>query len=121
MDQRRAVQIGRWQVLAGWVTTFAMLIARAYTVADQITRGHLDIELFVTSVFKLGILAVLVLHYRRYLWPSYFLIGLWPFGFALTLWFAHPPAEVIALGILVGVAFFLGARGMRTLQTLDKI
>jgi hypothetical protein len=120
-DTRRAIQIARWQVMAGWVTVLATLVARLITVVLQLRRSHLDVELFVESLFKSALLFAVAYQYRRHLWPSYLMAAVFPIGFVLTLLNAHPPPTVVALGLAVGLAFFAGARGMHTLRARNAI
>ena len=114
-----ALRVARWQVLVGWAVLLATLIARLTTVALQFARSSHDPELLVESIAKSAVLIVLLVLYRRYRWPSYFLLALWPVNFALTWWFARPSRWVLLLGVGVGIAWLLGARGMRTMHRLQ--
>ncbi len=81
-------------------------------------RSSHDVELLVESLAKSVVLVVLLLFYRRHRWPSYFLLALWPVNFVLTWWFVRPPPWILILGVGVGVAWLVGARGMRTIHRL---
>ena len=113
-----ALRVARWQVFVGWAVLLATLIARLTTVALQFARSSHDLELLVESLAKSVILVVLLVFYPRHRWPSYFLLALWPVNFALTWWLAHPPLGILLLGVGVGVAWLVGAHGMRTIHRL---
>jgi hypothetical protein len=113
-----ALRVARWQVFVGWAVLFATLIARLTTVALQFARSSHDLELLVESLAKSALLVVLLVFYTRHRWPSYFLLALWPVNFALTWWLAHPPLGILLLGVGVGLAWLVGAHGMRTIHRL---
>ena len=117
-SRAHALRVAHWQVFMGWVVLLATLLTRLTTIALQFVRSSHDLELLIESLAKSVVLIVLLLYYRRHRWPSYFLLGLWPLNFALTWWYAHPPATILLLGLVVGVAWLLGARGMRTIHRL---
>ena len=70
---------------------------------------------------KSGLLIAVVVFYGRHRWPAYLMFGVWPFGFILGWWLAHAPPAVLAVGLVVGVTSFLGARGARTLHALRAL
>jgi len=73
---------------------------------------------FGLAVFKSGLLIAVVWFYPRHRWPAYLMLAVWPFGFFLAWTLAHAPPAVMAVGLLVGVGFLLGARGVRRLHEL---
>jgi hypothetical protein len=95
-----------------------MLVARLTTVVLQLSRGNLDAVDFGLAILKSGLLIAIVLRYGRHRWPAYFMLGVWPFGLILGWRLAHAPPAVLAVGLLIGVTSFLGARGAWTLQRL---
>jgi hypothetical protein len=98
-----------------------MLGARLTTVVWQLNEGSLDPARFGQAVFKSGVLIAVVLLYHRYRWPAYLMLAVWPFGFVLAWALAHAPPRVMALGLLAGIGFSLGARGVRSLHTLRTL
>ena len=121
-DPTRARRIAEWQLRTGWATAALMLIARLTTVVLQLTRGRLDPADFGLALFKSGVLIAVVLLYRRHAWPAYLMLAVWPFGFVLAWVLAHAPTVVMAVGVLLGIGFALGARGvyrLRQLRALD--
>jgi hypothetical protein len=117
----RARRTAQWQLWVGWATAAAMLVARLTTVLLQLSRGRLDLADFGLAIFKSGLLIAVVLFYGRYRWPAYLMFGVWPFGFILGWWLAHAPPAVLAVGLVVGVTSFLGARGARVLHELRAL
>jgi hypothetical protein len=97
-----------------------MLVARLATVVLQWSRGRLDPVDFALAIFKSGLLIAVVLFYGRHRWPAYLMFGV-SFGFFLGWWLAHAPPAVLAVGLVVGVTSFLGARGARTLHALRAL
>ena len=117
-DSERAWRIAQRQLWAGWFVAAATLVARLTTVGLQLSRGRIDVVDFGLAVFKSGLLIAVVYYYPRHRWPAYLMLSVWPFGFVLARTLAHAPPPVMALGLLVGVGFFLGARGARQLHAL---
>jgi hypothetical protein len=117
-DLDHARRTAQWQLWAGWATAAAMLVARLTTVVLQLSRGRLDPVDFALAIFKSGLLIAVVLFYGRHRWPAYLMFGVWPFGFILGWRLAHAPPAVLAVGLVIGVTSFLGARGARTLHAL---
>jgi hypothetical protein len=113
-----ALRVAHWQVFVGWVVLLATLLARLITVALQFARSSHDLELLIESLAKSVLLVVLLVFYHRHRWPSYFLLALWPVNFVLTWWFVHPSFAILLLGLGVGIAWLLGAQGMRTIHRL---
>jgi hypothetical protein len=120
-DLNHARRVAEWYLRAGWVTAAAMLIARLTTVMLQLHRGRLDPANFGQALFKSGVLIAVVLLYRRHVWPAYLLLAVWPFGFVGACVLTRPPLSVMAIGLLVGVGFALGARGAYTLRQLRAL
>jgi len=120
-DLARARRTAQWQLWAGWATAVATLVARLTTVVLQLNGGRLDPVDFGLAIFKSGLLIAVVLCYGRHRWPAYLMFGVWPFGFILGWRLAHAPPAVLAVGLAVGVTFFLGARGARTLHALRAL
>ena len=120
-DLDRARRTAQWQLWVGWATAAAMLIARLTTVLFQLNRGRLDAADFGLALFKSGLLIAVVLFYGRHRWPAYLMFGVWPFGFIMAWWLAHAPPMVLAVGLVVGVTSFLGARGARNLHALRAL
>ena len=116
MVSERRLRIARWQLAIGWATAAATLVARLTTVGLQLSRGHLDPVDFGLAILKSGLLIAVVALYGRYRWPAYLMLGVWPFGFILAWRLAHAPPPVLAVGVVIGIAFLLGARGARTLH-----
>lgn len=101
----------------------ATLIARLITVYLQLTAaGSLDPTLFGQAVLKSGILILVLVLYRRYAWPSLLMLAVWPIGF-LYAWLGPPHAtpRVLAFGLLVGLGFLVGARGVRSLRRVRAL
>lgn len=117
-DSNRPRRIAERQLWAGWATAAAMLVARASTVVLQLNRGRLDPVLFGQAVFKTGLLIVVVLLYRHRVWPAYLMLAVWPVGFVFAWVVVHASPSVLAVGVLVGVGFGLGARGAYMLHWL---
>ena len=120
-DLDRARRTAQWQLWVGWVTAAATLVARLTTVVLQLSRGRLDAVDFGLAILKSGLLIAVVLFYGRHRWPAYLMLGVWPFGFILGCWLAHAPPAVLAVGFVIGVASFIGARGARTLHALRAL
>ena len=112
-------EVAEWEIRIGWATAALMLVARLTTVVWQLGRP-LDPVNLGQALFKSAVLVLVVLRYRRQAWPAYLMLGVWPFGFVLAWWFAHPPLAVLGVGLLVGVAFFLGAHGVWTMRRLRQ-
>jgi hypothetical protein len=106
------------QLWAGWFAAAATLFARLTTVGLQLSRGHLNVADFGLAVLKSGLLIAVVCFYPRHRWPAYLMLSVWPFGFIFAWTLAHAPPAAMAVGLLVGVAFFSGARGARQLHAL---
>ena len=120
-DLDRPRRTAQWQLWVGWATAAATLVARLTTVVLQLSRGRIDPVDFGLAIFKSGLLIAVVVLYGRYRWPAYLMLGVWPFGFVLGWRLAHAPPAVLALGLVIGIAFFLGARGARTLHRLRAL
>ena len=120
MDLERARRVAAWQITVGWATAIAQLIARLVTVYWQLGDGARDPVLLAQAVLKSALLIVAVVLYRRYLWPSHLLLAVWPVGFAYAVAVQRVAPWVVGLGLLTGVGYVLGARGMRTLRALNR-
>ena len=118
MDSSHAWRAATWQMRIGWGAAAATLVARLTTVVWQVSGGPLDPVRLGLALFKSSLLIAVVLCYGRYRWPAYLMLAVWPFGFLLAWQLAHAPPPVMAVGLLVGVAFFLGARGVRIRHAL---
>ena len=107
----------------GQLTVAATLVARLVTVYLQLTAPRsLDPILVGQAVFKTGLLLLVLVVYRRFAWPSLLMLALWPIGF-LSAWLgpAHATPRVLAVGLLTGVGFFVGAHGVRSLRRLRAL
>ena len=120
MDLERARRVATWHATIGWLTALAQLAARLVTVYWQLGDGARDPVLLAQALLKSGLLIVAVAVYRRRLWPSHLLLAVWPVGFVYAAAVQRVPPAVLALGLLTGVGYLLGARGMRTLRALDR-
>lgn len=118
MKGERSERIAQWQVLSGWFTAIAVLLARLSTVYLQLSRQSVEPVLLAQAILKSAILIVVVVFYRRAEWPSYLLLAAWPVGFVYAWLAADASLPVLAVGLLVGFGFFLGVRGTRTLRAL---
>ena len=107
----------------GQLTVAATLVARLITVYLQLTAaGALDPLLFGQAVLKSGILILLLVSYRRFVWPSMLMLAVWPIGFGYA-WLGPPHAAppVLIVGLLIGVGFFIGAHGVRLLRRVRAL
>jgi len=121
MEYESTRRLASWQVTVGQATAVAQLAARLVTVYWQLGDGARDPLLLGQAVLKSGLLIAAVALYRRYLWPSHLLIAVWPVGFVYAVAIQHVGLPVVLLGLLAGAGLFLGARGMRTLQRVEKL
>jgi hypothetical protein len=96
-------------------------VARLTTVGLQLSREHINVADFGLAVLKSGLLIAVVYFYPRHRWPAYLMLSVWPFGFVLAWTLAHASPVVMALGLVVGVGFFFGARGARQLHALRAV
>jgi len=117
----RAKRIAQWEMWAGWGTAAAMLVARLTTVAWQLGSGPLDVSRLGLAVLKSVVLVAVVLLYPRHRWPAYLMLSVWPVGFVSAWVLAHAPPAAMAVGVLVGIGFLLGALGVRTLHRLRAL
>jgi hypothetical protein len=116
MNMDRTRTRAEWEITVGQLTVAATLVARLATVYLQLTAVRsLDPIVFGQAVLKSGILILVLVLYRRFVWPSLLMLAVWPIGF-LYAWLGAPHATppVLAVGLLVGVAFFIGAHGVRS-------
>lgn len=123
MDLDHTRRRAQWEVTVGQLTVAATLAARLMTVYWQLTaNGPLDPVLFVQAVFKSGLLIAILLLYRRFAWPSLLLVAVWPIGF-LYAWLGPPHAtpRILAVGLVIGFCFLVGAHGVRTLRGLRAL
>jgi hypothetical protein len=121
MESKRVRRAAQLQLWAGWATAAGTLVARLTTVVLQLSSGRLDPADFGLAIFKSGLLIAVVVCYGRHRWPAYLMLGVWPFGFILGWQLAHAPPPVLAVGVVIGVGSFLGARGARTLHRLRAL
>jgi hypothetical protein len=112
----RTRQIAEWEVTVGQVALTAQLLARLTTVYWQLSGGPLQLERFVQATGKSILLIIMVVLYRRYLWPSHLALAVWPIGFLYAWLGLHVGPPILAVGVVLGAAFFLGAHGVRTLR-----
>ena len=123
MDLDRTRARAEREITAGRFTVAATLVARLITVYLQLrTATSLDPVLFGQAVLKSGVLILVLVLYRRFVWPSHLMLAVWPIGF-LYAWLGapHAPAPVLALGILVGVGLLIGAHGIRSLRRVRAL
>lgn len=119
-DHKRRAEI---EVTVGQLASAATLVARLITVYLQLTtNAPLDPILFGQAVLKSALLIAILLLYRRFAWPSLLLLAVWPIGFVYA-WLGPPHAtlRILALGIVVGLCFLVGAHGVRTLRRLRAL
>jgi hypothetical protein len=121
MELARARQIADWKITIGQVTVATQLMARLTTVYWQLTGGPLKLEMFVQATGKSILLIVMLVLYRRYLWPSHLILAVFPVGFLYAVFGLHVRAPIIAVGVVIGVGFFLGAQGMRSRRRLRTV
>jgi hypothetical protein len=117
--QDQARRIAQWQIMAGWLTVMATLVARLTTVYWQLASGPIDSPRFGQAILKSALLIAVVVWYRRALWPSHLMLAVWPIGFLYAWLQLHTSPSILAVGLLVGTGLFLGMRGTRTLRALD--
>ena len=119
-DHKRRAEI---EVTVGQLAGAATLVARLITVYLQLTaNGSLDPILFGQAVLKSALLIAILLFYRRFAWPSLLLLAVWPIGFVYA-WLGPPHAtlRILAVGMVVGLCFLVGAHGVRTLRRLRAL
>lgn len=123
MDLDRTRTRAEWEITVGQLTVAATLVARLITIYLQLRAARsLDPILFGQAVLKSGILILVLVLYRRFVWPSLLMLAVWPIGF-LYAWLGapHATAPVLALGLLIGLGFFLGAHGVRSLRRVRAL
>jgi len=123
MDLDRTRRRAELEISVGQLTVAATLVARLVTVYWQLTaKSALDPVLLGQALLKCGLLIAILVLYRRLVWASILLLTVWPIGF-LYAWLGPPHAtpRVLALGLLVGVCFFIGAHGVRTLRRIRAL
>ena len=123
MDLDRARTRAEYEVTVGQLTVAGTLVARLVTVYLQLTAGRsLAPILFGQAVLKSGVLLLVLVLYRRFLWPSLLMLAVWPIGFVYA-WFGPPHATslVLTVGFLAGVSFFIGAHGARSLRRVRAL
>jgi hypothetical protein len=74
--------------------------------------------MFAQATGKSLLLIAMVVLYRRYLWPSHFILAVFPISFLYAVFGLHVSAPVVAVGVVMGVGLLLGAHGMRSLWRL---
>jgi hypothetical protein len=121
MDLVRARRIAEWEVTIGQVALAVNLVARLTTVYSQLTGGPLNPMMFVQATGKSLILIAMVVLYRRHLWPSHFILAVFPVGFLYAVFGLHVSAPWVAYGVVMGVGLLLGAHGMRSLRRLRTV
>jgi hypothetical protein len=121
MDLARARRIAEWEVTLGQVALAANLVARLTTVYFQLASGPLNPVMFVQATGKSLLLIAMLLLYRRYLWPSHFILAVFPISFLYAVFWLHASALVLAIGVVMGVGLLLGAHGMRSLRRLRAV
>ena len=123
MDLDRTRTRAEWEITVGQLTVAATLVARLVTVYLQLrAAGSLDPVNFGLAVLKSGILILVLVFYRRAVWPALLMLIVWPIGF-LFAWLgpAHASLPVLAVGLLVGVGFFIGEHGVRSLRRVRAL
>ena len=120
MHSDQARRFAEWQVMVGWLTAIATLVARLTTFYGQLLVGPIDSLLFGQAIVKSAVLIAVVVWYRRTLWPSHLMLAVWPISFLYAWLEFHASPAILAVGLVVGAAFFLGARGARTVRALDR-
>ena len=123
MDLDRTRTRAEWEITVGQLTVAATLVARLITVYLQLAAsGSLNPILFGQAVLKSGILILVLVLYRRYVWPSLLMVAVWPIGFVYA-WLGAPHATppVLAVGLLIGVGFLVGAYGVRSLRRVRAL
>ena len=111
-----ARRVAEWEVTIGQVALAANLVARLTTVFRQIAGGPLNPLMFAQATGKSLLLIAMVVLYRRYLWPSHFILAVFPVGFLYAVFWLHVSAPWVAYGIMMGMGLLLGAHGMRSLH-----
>ncbi len=123
MDLNRARIRAEWEITVGQLTVAAILVARLVTVYLQLrAAGSPNPVDFGLAVLKSGILILVLAFYRRSVWPALLMLTVWPIGF-LYAWLGAPHASlpVLAIGLLVGVCFFIGEHGVRSLRLVRAL
>lgn len=123
MDLDRTRTRAEWEITVGQLTVAATLVARLITVYLQLrAAGSLDPILFGQAALKSGILVLVLVLYRRFVWPSLLMLVAWPVGF-LYAWLGAPHATlpVLAVGLLMGAGFSIGAHGVRSLRRIRAL
>ena len=123
MDLDRTRLRAEREITVGQLTVAATLVARLITIYMQLrAAGALDPILFGQAVLKSGILILVLVLYRRFVWPSVVMLAVWPIGF-LYAWLGAPHATppVLAVGLVIGVGLFIGAHGVRSLRRVRAL
>jgi len=123
MDLDRTRTRAERETTVGQLTVAATLVARLITVYLQLTAANsLDPILFGQAVLKSGTLIIVLMLYRRFAWPSLLMVAAWSIGF-LYAWLGAPHATtpVLAVGLLAGVGFLIGAHGVRSLRRIRAL
>lgn len=123
MDLDRTRTRAEWEITVGQLTVAATLVARLVTVYLQLrAAGSLDMILFGQAALKSAVLILALVLYRRFVWPSLLMLAVWPIGF-LYAWLGAPHATlpVLAVGLLSGIGFFIGAHGVRSLRRVRAL
>ena len=121
MDVARARRIAAWETTIGQVALAVNLVARLTTVYWQLTAGSLNPVMFLQAAGKSLLLIAMLVFYRRYLWPSHFILAVFPLGFLYAVFGLHVSAPWLAYGVAMGVGLILGAHGMRSLRRLRTV
>src|SRR4051812_44496250 len=103
MDLARAIRIAEWEVTIGQVVLAENLVARLTTVYSQLTDGPLKPVMFAQATGKSLLLIAMLVLYRRHLWPSHFILAVFPIGFLYAVFGLHVSVPVVAVGMVMGV------------------
>lgn len=123
MDLDRTRSRAEREITVGQLTVAATLVARLITVYLQLrAAGSLDAILFGQAVLKSGIVILVFVFYRRFVWPSLLVAAVWPIGFVYA-WLGAPHATplVLAVGLLIGAGFSIGAHGVHSLRRIRAL
>jgi hypothetical protein len=121
MNLVHARRVAEWEVTIGQVALAVNLAARLTTVYWQLRGGPLHPLMFAQASGKSLLLIAMVVLYRRYLWPSHFILAVFPVGFIYAVFGLHVSALWVAYGLVMGLGLLLGAHGMRSLRRLRAV
>lgn len=121
IDRSRARRIAEWEVTIGQVVLAANLMARLTTVYLQVAGGPIRPVMFAQAMGKSLLLIAMLVLYRRQLWPSHFILAVFPFSFLYAVFWLHVSIPIAAVGVTMGIGLFLGAHGTRSLRRLRAL